>query len=199
MDQTRRANDNLSRENELMKILRTLCYLLASAALVSSGSSAFAQQNEPKSEQNLIKEVRHQLVLLPYYSVFDDLSYRVEGSKVVLNGQVVRPSLKADAEAAVKGVEGVSSVENNIEVLPPAPLDDQIRRAEFRAIYSEPSLSRYANSAVPSIHIIVKGGHVTLAGVADNATDKNMAGIRANGVPNVFSVQNNLIVSSGGR
>jgi BON domain-containing protein len=152
------------------------------------------QQNEPKAEQNLIKEVRHQLVLLPYYSVFDNLAFQVQGSKVVLIGQVVRPSLKSDAEAVVKNVEGVSSVENNIEVLPPSSMDDQLRRALFRAIYSEPALSRYAQSAVPSIHIIVKNGNVTLEGVADNETDKNMAGLRANGVANVFSVKNNLVV-----
>jgi hyperosmotically inducible protein len=87
-------------------------------------------------------------------------------------------------------------VQNDIEVLPPALVDDQVRRAVFRAIYSEPSLSRYAASAVPSIHIIVKGGHVTLVGVADNAIDKNIAGLRANGVPNVFSVENNLVVDN---
>jgi hyperosmotically inducible periplasmic protein len=168
----------------------TFCALLL--AVVTLG----AQQNEPKAGQNLIKEVRHQLVLLPYYSVFDDLSYRVEGSKVILMGQLVRPSLKSDAEAAAKSVEGVSSVENDIEVLPPAPMDDQIRRATFRAIYSEPALSRYAASAVASIHIIVKGGHVKLEGVVDNETDKNMAGIRANGVPDVLSVTNNLVADA---
>jgi hyperosmotically inducible periplasmic protein len=164
--------------------------------LLSFSAITYGQQNEPKAGQNFVKEIRHQLVLLPYYSVFDNLSYRIEGSKVILSGQVVRASLKADAEAAVKSVEGVSSVQNDIEVLPPAPMDDQLRRAVFRAIYSEPSLSRYAASAVPSIHIIVKGGHVTLVGVADNATDKNIAGLRANGVPNVFSVDNNLIVEN---
>jgi hyperosmotically inducible periplasmic protein len=168
-------------------------------AVLLVASYSFAQTKGSDTGQNLIKEVRHQLVLLPYYSVFDDLSYRVEGSTVILSGQVVRPSLKSDAEAVVKSVEGVSSVENNIEVLPPAPFDDQIRRAVFRAIYSEPSLSRYAASAVPSIHIIVKGGHVTLVGVADNTTDKNIAGLRANGVPNVFSVENNLVVSNDSR
>jgi hyperosmotically inducible protein len=165
--------------------------LTVALLILASGSLG---QTKREADQNLIKEVRHQLLLLPYYSVFDDLSYRVEGSTIVLSGQVVRPSLKADAEAVVKSVEGVSSVKNDIEVLPPAPMDDQIRRAVFRAIYSEPSLSRYAASAVPSIHIIVKGGHVTLVGVADNATDKNIAGLRANGVPNVFSVENNLVV-----
>jgi hyperosmotically inducible protein len=156
-------------------------------------NAASQKQTEPKSEQNLIKEVRHQLVLLPYYSVFDNLSFRVEGSKIILMGQVVRPTLKSDAEAAVKSVEGVSSVENDIEVLPPSPMDDQLRRALFRAIYSEPALSRYAQSAVPSIHIIVKSGNVSLEGVADNETDKNLAGVRANSVPNVFSVKNNLV------
>lgn len=158
-----------------------------------SGTATRAQ--EPKAQQNMIKEVRHQLVLLPYYSVFDNLSFRLDGSKVVLLGQVVRPTLKSDAEAAVKSIEGVSSVQNDIEVLPNSPMDDQIRRATYRAIYSEPGLSRYALSAVPSIHIIVKNGNVTLEGVADNETDKNLAGLRANGVPNVFSVKNNLVVT----
>lgn len=157
--------------------------------------AAPARAQEPKAQQNMIKEIRHQLVLLPYYSVFDNLSFRLEGSKVILLGQVVRPTLKSDAGAAVKGVEGVSSVQNDIEVLPNSPMDDQLRRAVYRAIYSEPGLSRYALSAVPSIHIIVKNGNVTLEGVADNETDKNLAGLRANGVPNVFSVTNNLVVS----
>ena len=163
---------------------------------VSSAAAASQTQTEPKAQQNLIKEVRHQLVLLPYYSVFDNLVFRVQGSKVILMGQVVRPTLKSDAEAAVKSIEGVTGVENNIEVLPTSPMDDQVRRAAYRAIYGEPALSRYALSAVPSIHIIVKNGNVTLEGVADNETDKNMAGLRANGVPNVFSVKNNLVVSS---
>ena len=180
----------------MAKHFKAIPLALAVLAMLLSSSIALAQQNEPRGGQNLIKEVRHQLVLLPYYSVFDNLSYRIEGSKIILNGQVVRPSLKSDAEAAVKSIEGVSSVQNDIEVLPPAPMDDQIRRAVFRAIYSEPSLSRYAASAVPSIHIIVKGGHVTLVGVADNDTDKNIAGLRANGVPNVFSVDNQLIVNT---
>ena len=178
----------------MLKLSRRIPIALVSLFILTLSSGISAQQSEPRAGQNLINEVRHQLVLLPYYSVFDNLSYRVEGSTVILGGQVVRASLKSDAEAAVKGIEGVSSVQNDIEVLPPAPMDDQIRRAVFRAIYSEPSLSRYAASAVPSIHIIVKGGHVTLIGVADNATDKNIAGLKANGVPNVFSVDNDLVV-----
>ena len=154
-------------------------------------------QNEPKSQQELTKEVRHVLVMLPYYSVFDNLAYRVEGDKVILEGQVVRPSIKSDAEAAVKRVSGVDSVVNNVEVLPPAPMDDQLRRALYRAIYGEPSLSRYGYSAVASIHIIVKNGNVTLEGVVDSEADKNVAGLRANGVPNIFSVTNNLQVQGG--
>jgi hyperosmotically inducible periplasmic protein len=154
-------------------------------------------QNEPKSLQALMKEVRHVLVMLPYYSVFDNLGYRVEADKVILEGQVVRPSLKPDAEAAVKSVAGVSSVVNNIEVLPPSPMDDQLRRALYRAIYGDPALSRYGFASVASIHIIVKNGNVTLEGVVDSEADKTLASLRANGVPNVFSVNNNLRVEGG--
>lgn len=149
------------------------------------------KQTEPKGT-DLVKEVRHQLVLLPYYSVFDNLAFKVEGSKVTLMGQVVRPTLKSDSEAVVKKVEGVTSVQNDIEVLPVSPMDDRLRRALYRTLYSDPGLSRYSYSAVPSIHIIVKNGNVTLEGVVDNEADKNLAGLRANGVPNVFSVKNNL-------
>jgi hyperosmotically inducible periplasmic protein len=152
------------------------------------------QRSQEKTHEMLVKEVRHQLVMLPWYSVFDNLAYKVDGDKVTLFGQVTRPTLKSDAEAAVKSIEGVSSVVNNIEVLPPSPMDDQIRRAVYRAIYSEPALSRYSIQAVPSIHIIVKNGNVTLEGVVDNETDKNLAYLRASQVPNVFSVKNNLVV-----
>ena len=151
------------------------------------------QRGEPKSIAN---EVRHRLVMLPWYSVFDNLAYQVEGDKVTLYGQVTRPTLKSDAEAVVKGIEGVSTVANNIEVLPPSPMDDQLRRALYRAIYGDAGLPRYSIQAVPSIHIIVKNGNVTLEGVADSEADKNLAGLRANQVPNVFSVKNNLIVSN---
>ena len=153
-------------------------------------------QNEPKSQQELTKEVRHVLVMLPYYSVFDNLLYKVDGDKVTLLGQVVRPTLKSDAEHAVKEIEGVSSVDNQIQVLPTSPMDDQLRRAVYRALYGDTALSRYGMSALPSIHIIVNNGHVTLEGVVDSEGDKNLANIRANGVPNVFSVTNNLTVAA---
>src|ERR1700722_20077491 len=120
-----------------------------------------AQSNQEK----ITKEVRHELVMLPYYSVFDNLAYRVDGSKVTLFGQVVRPTLKSDAENVVKRVEGVTAVDNQIEVLPVSPNDDGIRRAVYRAIFSKPELDRYAMGAIPSIHIIVKNGNVTLVGV----------------------------------
>jgi hyperosmotically inducible periplasmic protein len=146
-------------------------------------------------ENKVVKEVRHALVTLPYYGIFDDLAFRIDGSTVTLLGAVTRPVLKSDAEKGVKRVEGVQQVVNNIEVLPLSPNDDQIRRAMFRTIYGDPALSdRYGFRAVPSIHIIVKNGHVTLEGVVANQMDKNLINIRANSVPNVFSVANNLLV-----
>jgi hyperosmotically inducible periplasmic protein len=169
--------------------------VLALLATCMYASAQPQKQKEPKGG-DLVKEVRHQLVLLPYYSVFDNLAYKVEGSKVTLLGQVVRPTLKSDAEGVVKRLEGVSSVDNQIEVLPTSPMDDQIRRATYRAIYGDTALSRYGIQAVPPIHIIVKNGNVTLEGVVDNETDKNLAGLRANGVSNVFSVKNNLTVAA---
>lgn len=184
----------------MLKVTRALAVAFVLAAPMVATTPLFAaparqQANEPKSQAKLAQEVRHQLVLLPYYSVFDNLAFKIDGSKVTLLGQVVRPTLKSDAEAAVKSVDGVSSVDNQIEVLPVSPMDDQLRRAVYRAIYGENALFQYGLSAVPSIHIIVKNGNVTLEGVVDNQADKNMAGIRANGVPNVFSVTNNLVVS----
>ena len=168
--------------------LGTTLTLAATLAL----SAPAQQRNEKKMQENLAKEVRHQLLLLPYYSVFDNLMFKVDGDKVTLLGQVVRPTLKSDAEGAVKGIEAVASVDNQIEVLPVSPMDDQLRRAVYRAIYGDSALSKYGWSALPSIHIIVKNGHVALEGVVDSESDKNLANLRANGVPNVFSVTNNL-------
>ena len=147
------------------------------------------------SESRLAQEVRHQLVMLPYYSVFDDLAFRVDGSTVTLLGAVVNPVLKSDAGNVVKRIEGVTQVNNEIKVLPLSPMDNQIRRSMARAIYGDPQIGdRYGYQALPSIHIIVENGHVTLEGVVANQMDKNLIGIRANSVPNVFSVQNNLQV-----
>jgi hyperosmotically inducible protein len=172
-----------------------LVFIVAPLAMFAGNQDA-APRNEKKMHDNLVKEVRHQLLLLPYYSVFDSLLYKVDGDKVTLLGQVVRPTLKSDAERAVKDIEGVSSVDNQIQVLPTSPMDDQLRRAVYRALYGDTALSRYGMSALPSIHIIVNNGHVTLEGVVDSEGDKNLANIRANGVPNVFSVTNNLTVAA---
>jgi hyperosmotically inducible protein len=184
----------------MRKELRALfvAALLAAPFAAANSSSNRPENANPqrgeKTQEKLMKEVRHQLVMLPWYSVFDNLAYKVEGDKVTLYGQVTRPTLKSDAEAAVKSVEGVATVVNNIEVLPPSPMDDQLRRALYRAIYGDLALSRYAEQAVPSIHIIVKNGNVTLEGAVGNETDKNLAGLRANQAPNVFSVKNNLVI-----
>jgi hyperosmotically inducible protein len=148
-----------------------------------------------KGEDRIAREVRHELVMLPYYSVFDDLSYKVEGDTVSLYGAVNRPTLKSDADKAVKKIEGVEKVVNNIEVLPVSPNDDRIRRAVYQAIYSQPGLDLYSLRAVPTIHIIVKNGNVTLTGAVGNEGDKTRAGIAANGVSGAFSVKNEIQVS----
>lgn len=142
-------------------------------------------------EARIQRETLHELLMLPYYSVFDDLRYSVNGSTVTLMGAVVNPSVKSDAEARVKKIEGVDKVVNNIKVLPPSPMDDQIRRAEYRAIFGNDGLYRYAMGAVPSIHIIVDNGHVTLTGIVNNQADKQMAMMRASQVPGVLGQVNN--------
>ena len=140
------------------------------------------------------REVRHELVTLPYYGVFDNLAFRVDGGTVTLMGQVTRPTLKSDAANVVKRIEGVDRVVNDIQVLPLSPNDDRLRMQVYRAVYGEPTLNRYALNAIPPIHIIVNEGKVTLVGVVANESDKNVAGLRANGVPGVFSVDNELRV-----
>jgi osmotically-inducible protein OsmY len=147
-------------------------------------------------EEHITREVRHELVMLPYYGVFDNLAYRVDGGTVTLIGQVTRPSLKSDAGNVVKNIEGVRQVVNNIQVLPSSPDDDRIRLALYHAIYADDTLSRYAVQAVPPIHIIVDKGRATLEGVVATEADKNMAGLRAKEVPGVFSVTNNLRVGA---
>jgi BON domain len=166
----------------------------ASALFAAPGNNQAPARDSANYNAWLTKEVRHQLVMLPFYSVFDNLEYKVEGSKVVLMGQVVRPVLKDDAASAVKHIEGVTQVENQIQVLPISPMDNQIRRAEYRAIYGSPTLQMYQVRSVPPIHIIVANGHVTLEGTVATQADKNVAGLMANKVPDVFSVTNNLRV-----
>ncbi len=153
-----------------------------------------AYSADNRGYDRLVKEVRHELVMLPYYNVFDNLAFKVDGSTVTLMGQVTRPTLKSDAERVVKSIEGVDKVVNKIEVLPLSPNDERIRMAVYRAIYGNTSLQRYGLQAVPPIHIIVNNGNATLEGVVATEGDKNIANLQANGVPGVFSVKNNLRV-----
>jgi len=158
---------------------------------------AYSPKTKPANEQERIaREVRHELVMLTRYTIWDFLAFRMNGNTVELYGDVVQPVLKSDAESAVKSIEGVENVTNHINVLPAFPSDDRIRREVARAIFSFGSLSRYSWSAVPSLHIIVNAGRVKLEGVVDSKADKDAAGIRANGVPGVFNVKNELIVAN---
>jgi len=179
--------------------------MLAGAVLVSSGIAAKDNDKQhmdpyvtgPVDEARMVQEIRHQLVMLPHFGVFDDLGFTVNGGTVTLVGEVTQPVLKSDAGNVVKKVEGVASVVNNIEVLPLSPNDDNIRRGVYRAIYGDPALStRYGYRALPSIHIIVKNGNVRLEGVVANEMDRNIAGIRANAVPGAFHVDNDLKVEA---
>ncbi|HEY2018318.1 MAG TPA: BON domain-containing protein [Bryobacteraceae bacterium] len=165
------------------------------AAILTVGLTGAAMaQDVSRSQERLEREVRHELVMLPYYGVFDNLQFKVDSRKVTLMGEVTRPTLKSDAEGVVKRIEGVDEVDNQIEVLPLSPNDDRIRLAVYRAIYRQNSLNRYALQAVPPIHIVVKNGKVVLEGVVATETDKNLAGLRAKGVSGVFTVINNLRV-----
>ena len=167
----------------------------ALAVILAIGVAGTAlAQTSPRAQQRLEREVRRELVMLPYYGLFDNLVFRVEGYKVTLMGEVTRPTLKTEAETVVKGIEGVESIVNQIEVLPLSPNDDRIRLAVYRAVYGQASLNQYALRSVPPIHIIVKNGNVRLEGVVSTEADKNVAGIQAKGVSGVFSVSNNLRV-----
>jgi len=177
-------------------LVRTLASAAGLVLLISFAVPAQERARSSRADETLTREVRHELVMLPYYGVFDNLAYRINGPVVELYGQVTRPTLKTDAERAVQRIEGVEKVVNKVEVLPVSPNDDRIRLAEYRAIYGHPSLNRYALQAVPPIHIIVKNGRVSLEGVVASESDKNIAEIQARSVPGVFEVTNNLRVES---
>jgi hyperosmotically inducible protein len=188
--------------------MRRILHLILVAGVWLAPECHAAQQNNhndafvagPEGETRIAQQVRHQLLMLPYYTVFDDLAFRVNGSTVTLLGAVTNPVLKSDAENVVKKIEGVTEVNNEIKVLPVSPMDWQIRRAEFRAIYGDPQIGdRYGHQALPPIHILVENGHVTLEGVVASAMDRNLINIRANQVPGVFSVTNNLVVEDRGK
>jgi hyperosmotically inducible protein len=171
----------------MQSVVLMLCILLA----------PFAQDQRKDSRTLRIEaDVQQQLFTLPYYTVFDFLAFKVEpGGTIRLLGQVVRPTLKDEAERRVKNVEGVEKVINEIEVLPTSPTDDAIRQAVLRNIYGTDALDRYGFGSQPSIRIIVKNGRVTLEGVVDNESDKSIAGLKAREVNGVFEVKNNLTVA----
>jgi hyperosmotically inducible protein len=169
---------------------------LAVGALLAVPMFVYASGQSVVQGSSIEQKVRHELNMLPYYGVFDNLSFRVDGGKVTLFGQVARPVLKSDAENAVKHIEGVKQVDDQIEILPLSSFDNDIRLRAYRAIYGFGPLNRYALGTHPSIHILVKNGNVTLAGVVANSMDRNLAYMRANGVPGAFSVTNELRVEN---
>ena len=173
-------------------ITLTVSLLVLPIGAVAKNQKFFSVSD--RAWNRLEREVRHELVTLPFYGVFDNLAFKVDGGTVTLLGQVSRPTLKTDAERVVKSIEGVERVINRIEVLPLSPYDNRIRLATYRAIYGNTALNRYALQAIPPIHIIVKNGNVTLEGVVANEGDKSIADIQARSVPGVFSVTNNLRV-----
>lgn len=176
---------------------RTLQVVAVAAALAIGGLPVFAGSNNPPAVQDLSAQIRHQLVMIPYYGVFDDLNYSVDDATgvVTLTGDVVNPVVRTDAERSVKHLPGVTKVVNKINILPPSGMDNRIRAATYRAVFGYSDMYRYAMGAIPSIHIIVNFGHVTLYGVVDSQADKELAYVRANSVPGVFSVTNNLRVA----
>ncbi len=173
---------------------KLVCSVVILLSLVTLSFTQDRNQPSARSQERIAREVRHELLMLPYFGVFDNIAFKVEGSTVTLLGQVVRPTLKSDSENVVKHIEGVEKVDNQIEVLPVSPMDDGLRLRLYREIYGFPALEKYALGVQKPIRIIVKNGHVTLEGVVDNEADKKMAGLRANGVPGIFSVANNLRV-----
>lgn len=166
--------------------------MLSAALMIPAGLEA-----KSAVPVTMTESIRHQLAMLPRYGVFDNLAFQVEGATVILTGEVTRPVLKDEAAAAVRHLEGVTTVVNNVEVLPLSPWDDRVRMAVYRAIYGSPSLStRYGFRASPSIHIIVKNGVVRLEGVVANEFDRNVAGIRASGVFGAFAIHNDLRIGA---
>jgi hyperosmotically inducible protein len=182
-----------------MKVVMNRVFTLVAALVfaVTAASVAAAAPADPAAErlayEQLAKKVRKELVTLPWYGVFDNLEYAIDGSTVTLSGQVVQPSTRKDAERRVSRLKGVERVVNNIEVLPLSRFDDSIRANTYRALFGWNSpLFRYGRGVNPSIHIVVRGGHVTLEGVVSSEGDRRLAYMLANGVPGVFSVTNNL-------
>jgi len=164
--------------------------LILTAALLTA-QTVFAAAPQP-DESRIVKQVRTELVTLPFYNLFDTFTFQVDGDTVTLMGKVTTPALKSSAENVVKRIEGVKTVNNQIDVLPLSPNDDRLRVALYQAIYGQTVLQTLAIRAVPPIHIIVENGNVTLEGAVANSMQKTIAGMQASSVPGVFSVTNHL-------
>jgi hyperosmotically inducible protein len=173
---------------------KSLLAIFAVAAFGLAASRVHAETPAQQPNSALARQVRHKLLMLPYYGVFDNLAFRINGNTVTLYGQVVRPSTRSDAARSVSRIEGVTRVINNIEVLPLSSFDDRIRRQTYRAIANTGGLHRYLMGANPSLHIVVNRGHVTLTGVVSSRMDKQLAYVAASRVPGTFSVNNALEV-----
>lgn len=187
------------RHAQIWFLLFAMLFVLATPVLLSQSAPAKKTQKPQENlPPGLSGEIRHQLASLPFYSVFDFVRFTLEGKKVTLTGQVVRHSLKDDAEAAMKSIEGVDAVVNQIEVLPASPSDNELRRAIYRALYEDPTLARYSTQNVPPIHIIVKNGNLSLEGYVESLSDKNLAASRAGSVTSLLSLKNNLVVRPKG-
>jgi hyperosmotically inducible periplasmic protein len=167
-------------------------------AVTATAQTAATKALVEKPDLSLSREIHHQILVLPFYSVFDSIQFKLDGHKVTLTGQVVRRSLKEHAEGTIKSIEGVDVVVNQIEVLPASPTDDDLRDAVYRALYEDATLARYAIQNIPPIHIIVKNGAVSLEGAVDNVSDKSLAATRATSVANVVKFKNDLTVRPPG-
>jgi hyperosmotically inducible protein len=170
--------------------------MILSAAFIAAQIGFAGDRTPERSMTKIEQQVRRELVTLPYYNLFDSFSFRVDGETVTLMGKVTRPTLKSEAENVVKNIEGIKTVNNQIEVLPLSPNDDRLRLSLYRAIYGHSALQTLAVRPVPPIHIIVKNGNVTLEGAVGNSLQKTIAGVQANTVPGVFSVTNMLLVDN---
>ncbi len=196
-----------ARTRTALTLAAVLGLVFCAAAMLQSAPQQPAQRQEQRGQRpmtenarnNLLERINHELVMMPYYGVFDWIEYRLDPDyTVTLGGYVTRPTLKSDAEKLVSKIEGIEKVNNQIEVLPPSGMDDELRQALYRSIFSAQGLDRYALQSVPPIHIIVRSGRVILAGIVRTEGEKNLAGLRANQVSNVFSVDNKLFVEEKG-
>jgi hyperosmotically inducible periplasmic protein len=174
-----------------------LFFLLVSVGIspASTGNTGDPTKNN-KPVKNLTEKVRHELIMLSDFGVFDNLGFTItDANSVILTGQVVRPLLKADAETAVSRINGVSTVVNKIEVLPLSRTDDAIRERAYRAVYLRPDFEKYAIQATPPIRIIVKNGTITLQGVVNDSIDRTKAELAAKTIPGIFKVSDELRIN----